>query len=224
MKDVPIRPRGCGEWHADETLGPEGPSGGKLKLAFKLVAAVVVALALGVGSAILLVRAGGLGGEVAVGPWETSLVIGSKEADPYTRARVAVAGLLALNRSETVYFTAARDDTGGPLRVSCSYKVIGSDPPARWWSITLYGADHYLVPNDQDRYSYGGETVAREEDGTFVIAVGPDETEGNWIPTGDGQTGDTFTLTLRLYNPDENAARDPGGIALPQIAKEACPS
>ncbi|MBO6633701.1 DUF1214 domain-containing protein [Parvibaculum sp.] len=193
-----------------------------MKLAFKLVTVLIVALVLGAGSVILVLRAGGLGNEVTVGPWETSLVTGSSQADPYTRARVAIGGLLALNRSETIYFTAPRDDAGDTLRVSCSYKVIGSDLPARWWSITLYGEDHYLVSNLQDRYSFGGETVAREKDGSFVITVSPDETDGNWIPTGGGQNGDTFTLTLRLYNPDERAAQNPGGIVLPRIAKEAC--
>jgi len=195
-----------------------------VKLALKLVAAFVVALILGAGSAILLIRSGGLGGDVAVGPWETDLTIGSTQADPYTRARVAVAGLLALNRSETIYFTAHRDDAGDKLRISCSYKITGFDPPARWWSITLYGEDHYLIPNPQNRYSVGGETVQRNEDGSFVIHVGPEERDTNWIPTGDGQNGDTFTLTLRLYNPDDKAARDPAGISLPQIAKEACAS
>lgn len=87
-----------------------------MKLALKLVAAFVVALILGAGSAILLIRSGGLGGDVAVGPWETDLTIGSTQADPYTRARVAVAGLLALNRNETIYFTAHRDDAGDKLR------------------------------------------------------------------------------------------------------------
>ena len=195
-----------------------------MKLALKLLATVLVALVLGAGSAVLLVRSGGLGGQTATGPWETDLTIGSMEADPYTRARVAVAGLLALNRNETIYFTAGRDGDGERLRVSCSYRIEGTDPPARWWSITLYGDDHFLVSNPQQRYSYGGETVARNEDGSFTIAVGPNETDGNWIPTGDGLTGDTFTLTLRLYNPDENAARNPSGIVLPQIAKEACAS
>ena len=195
-----------------------------MKLALKLLATVLVALVLGAGSAVLLVRSGGLGGQTASGPWETDLTIGSMEADPYTRARVAVAGLLALNRNETIYFTAGRDGDGERLRVSCSYRIEGTDPPARWWSITLYGDDHFLVSNPQQRYSYGGETVARNEDGSFTIAVGPNETDGNWIPTGDGLTGDTFTLTLRLYNPDENAARNPSGIVLPQIAKEACAS
>lgn len=195
-----------------------------MKLALKLVAAFAVALVLGAGSAILFIRAGGLGGGIAVGPWQTDLTIGSTQADPYTRARVAVAGLLALNRGETIYFTAGRDDAGDRLRISCTYKITGSDPPARWWSITLYGEDHYLVPNPQNRYSVGGKTVMRNEDGSFIISVGPQETDGNWIPVGDGQNGDTFTLTLRLYNPDEKAARNPGGIALPQIAKEACAS
>lgn len=195
--------------------------GETLKLALKLVAVTVVALILGAGSALLFLRSSGLGGDVAVGPWKTSLVIGSSQADPYTRARVAIAGLLALNRNETVYFTASSDDAGGKFRSECSYKVIGIDPPARWWSVTLYGADHYLVPNPLDRYSYGGESVKREANGNFIIAVGPDETEGNWLPTG-GQTGDTFSLTLRLYNPEPKVVRDPARVELPQIAKEAC--
>lgn len=199
-----------------------GSSGGKsLKLALKLVAVVVVALIVGAGSALLFIRGAGLGGDVAVGPWKTSLVIGSSDADPYTRARVAVAGLLALNRTETVYFTASNDDAGAKLLSECTYKVTGSDPPARWWSVTLYGADHYLVANPLDRYSYGGDTVAREADGSFIITIGPEETDGNWIPTGD-QTGDTFSLTLRLYNPEPEVARDPSRTVLPHIAKEAC--
>lgn len=198
--------------------------GGSLKFALKLLAIIMAALVLGAGSAFVLVRISGLGGDVTVGPWATSTIIGSNEADPYTRAKVAVAGLLALNRSETIYFTAAHDDAGNLLRTGCTYKIIGSDPPARWWSITLYAADHYLVVNPQDRYSYGGNSVAREGDGSFVIVVSPHESAGNWIPTGNSQTDDTFTLTLRLYNPEAAAAHDPSGIVLPHIEKEACPS
>ena len=194
-----------------------------MKLALKLVAVVVVALILGAGSALFVIRGFGLGGDIAVGPWVTSLTIGSTQADPYTRARVAVAGLLALTRDETIYFTAADDDDGEALRSGCTYKVTGSDLPARWWSVTLYGEDHYLVSNPKNLYSYGGDSVAREEDGSFVISVGPEEADRNWIPTG-GQTGDTFSLTLRLYNPEPDAVRDPSAIALPRIAKETCQS
>ncbi|WP_339832194.1 DUF1214 domain-containing protein [uncultured Parvibaculum sp.] len=198
----------------------EDPGGGLLKLVLKLLASFSVALILGVGSALLLLGSGGLGGTIAIGPWESSDVIGSSEADPYTRARVAIAGLLALNRNETIYFTAATDDEGAPLRTECTYNIFGSDPPARWWSITAYAADHYLIPNPHDRYSYGGNTVAREEDNSFVISIGRGARDGNWIPTGENDG--SFTLTLRLYNPSEAAARDPSGIVLPRIAREAC--
>ncbi|MDP2123691.1 MAG: DUF1214 domain-containing protein [Parvibaculum sp.] len=194
-----------------------------MKLVLKLLASFVVALVLGVGSALLLLRGGaGLGGAIAVGPWTTSAETGSADADPYTRARIAIGGLLALSRSETIYFTAATDDAGAPLRTRCAYRIIGTDPPARWWSITAYGADHFLIPNPQDRYSFGGNTLAREDDGSFVIFVGPAAADGNWIPTGEKDG--TFTLTLRLYNPNEDAARDPSRIELPRIAGEACPS
>jgi len=198
----------------------EGPGGGSVKLVLKLLASFVVALVLGVGSALLLLRGGALDGAIAVGPWKSSELFGSVDADPYTRARVAIGGLLALNRNETIYFTAATDDGGAPLRTQCTYKVTGSDPPARWWSVTVYGADHFLIPNPQDRYSYGGNTVARAEDDSFVITVGPAAAAGNWIPTGEKDG--TFSLTLRLYNPNEDAARDPSTIVLPHIAREAC--
>ncbi len=45
-------------------------------------------------------------GTVRNGPWETSLAVGSAQSGPYLRAYVAVHGLLALNRSETIYYNA----------------------------------------------------------------------------------------------------------------------
>ena len=50
--------------------------------------------------------------QVSIGPWQTSLVTGGADADMYTRTQVALTGLLALNRSETTYFVATRDDAG----------------------------------------------------------------------------------------------------------------
>jgi hypothetical protein len=54
------------------------------------------------------------------GPWGTSLYMGSSEGGPYLRARIAVHGLFALSRAETVYYGAARDSDGNVLDDNCA--------------------------------------------------------------------------------------------------------
>jgi len=121
----------------------------------KYLLVVVVALALGVGSALLVV---GLVTEkdlIRNGAWYTGLTYGSEQAGMYTRAAVAIEWLFALNRSEVIYYTVDTDDTGQLLRSSCDYRIEGSslDPYSSWWSITVYGGDNFLIPNEQNRYS-----------------------------------------------------------------------
>ena len=70
---------------------------GGMKRWGKWLLAVVAGLALGLGGVWLSVR-GGLGaGAAKSGPWVTSAVTGSADADLRTRATVAIAGLLALS-------------------------------------------------------------------------------------------------------------------------------
>ncbi|HEV7730663.1 MAG TPA: DUF1214 domain-containing protein [Candidatus Binatia bacterium] len=186
----------------------------------KVTATVVVALVLGVGSAVWAVRRTGGTGGVTNGAWQTNAHIGSSTADPYLRAAVAMAGLLALNRTETIYYTATTDDAGAPLRSDCRYRVEGRDPPTRWWSITAYGADHYLVANPRHAYSVDRARVQRDADGAFTIVVGGEPRDANWIATAPA--GETFSLTLRLYEPDGRVADDLAGTVLPRIQREDC--
>jgi hypothetical protein len=188
----------------------------------RVLAAILLALALGLGSAFLAVRSGLAGGEVRVGPWRTSLTTGSASAGLYTRARVAVGGLLALAPSETIYFTAASDADGEPLRADCDYLLEGGELPARWWSITAYGADHFLIPNAAGRYSISKTTVARGADGRWRARVSTQPGDGNWIPSGDPGARGAISLTARLYNPQANVARDPASAALPSLARDGC--
>ena len=86
----------------------------------KGLATVVLALLLGVGSAWWRLTTVLERGGVANGPWLTNVHIGSPSADPALRAGVALAGLLALGRSETIYYTAQTDGDGAALRAECS--------------------------------------------------------------------------------------------------------
>jgi hypothetical protein len=189
-----------------------------MRFALKILAMLVIGTALGLAATWATVVRGGWGGAVSDGPWKTSLDTGSSAANMYQRASVAVHGLLALNRSETVYYTANTDSDGAALSGACRYELTGRDPPTRWWSITAYGADDYLIPNAAGRYSASMHSVARRANGTFAIVVSKDAAAANWIPVTDGR----FSLTLRLYNPDARVAADPAHVALPAIRKLHC--
>ncbi|MEO8606159.1 MAG: DUF1214 domain-containing protein [bacterium] len=180
--------------------------------------AIVAGLVLGLGSAQVMVRRGVAAAMVRNGAWQTSLDTGSAAASPYLRAQVAVAGLLALNRDETIYFRADRDESGHRFDGSCDVVIDGSDPAARWWSITAYAEDNYLIANPEQRYSFSQSTVQRQADGQFRIIASPRRQAGNWLPVAAAP----FDLTLRLYNPAPEVGADPAGVALPRI-RQACP-
>jgi hypothetical protein len=166
----------------------------------------------------LAVFRGGMPSGIVDGPWHTSLAIGSAGGDMRTRASVALHGLLALNRSETLYYTADTDSAGAALDGACTYSLTGRDPDARWWSITAYGTDDYLIPNAAHRYSISKNSIVREKDASFRATVSPAPVPQNWIALAPGH----FSLTLRLYNPGTGTAADPAQAALPAIKKESC--
>jgi len=185
----------------------------------RLLGSVTLAVVLGLASAyvgIFWMRGGDA--QVHNGPWETNLLTGSASADPYLRTYIAVTGILALNKNETIYYEANRDSGGEPLDGKCSYRIDGKDPDARWWSITVYGKDHYLLPNKEKRYSVSKNNVMRGADGSFSVRLSTTQEEGNWIATSE----DGFELTLRLYNPAESVRARPDAVPLPSITKEAC--
>ncbi len=196
--------------------------------------AIVMAVFMGLGSAYWAISTRTLGAAISNGPWQTNALIGSEALDIYTRAGVSVAGLFALNRSEAVYFTATTDSDGEPLQGSCVYQVEGTDMPARWWSITAYGADHFLIPNAEKRYSMTradllglsmGEGAATGSPEPFTFRMARERQPGAWLPLGDAAL---LSLTLRLYGmpealTDEDALEaDLSGVALPVIKRETC--
>ena len=174
------------------------------------------AVALGAGSAWWVLRhADWSSSVVKIGPWTGSTLAGSTDADMYTRARVALEGLLALGRDETMYYVAHHDDAGRPLRSACSYRVEGLPPPARWWSITAYADDLFLFDALNRQYSLNGSTARLDASGRFALVTGPKAIEGlHWLPTL-GERG--LVLTLRLYNPAPELQAAPARLQPPSI-------
>ena len=179
----------------------------------------VAGIAAGSGAAVWAVSKGGFGNQDEIGPWRSGTDFGSKHAGAYTRAIVARSGLLALPAREARYYTAAEDDSGRPLDGNCRYRVSGGDAGGAWWSLTLYGADNFLVPNAANIWSVGSAAMAPAERSAWTILVAPNRQPGRWLPTGGVER---FDLTLRVYLPgDGRRSKDPRE-RLPRIERLSC--
>lgn len=166
------------------------------------------------------VRSVGLANWVEADGWRTNPDIGSKAADPFLRAVIARYGLLALSSEETVYFARGGTSDGDELTQRCSYQVTGADPNARWWSLTLYGEDQFLLDNGDAAWSVDRTRVKRDADGAFRIRIAPERGNAdNWI---SNRGADRFSLALRLYNPDADIIAQPSSARLPAVERVAC--
>jgi len=187
------------------------------KLLLRALAILTIGTTLGLASAAAAIWHLAGHGAQRVGPWVTPLDAGGPARGPYLRAAAALRATLALSRQEAIYFRATTDTDGNPLQAACTYLIHGPDLPARWWSITLYGPDHYLIPNPENRFSYASPNVAHDPDGTFTIHLSPTKQPGNWLDTAQGNH---LVLLTRLYQPK---AADPSRIPLPTITRQTCP-
>lgn len=181
---------------------------------------IALGIALGLGLAARTVRGGALGTGEKIGSWTTGRDFGTADQSATTRAIVALRGLLALPASEARYYTAAVDDSGAKLASNCRYRVTGGVMPAKWWSVTLYDHEGYLVANDADVFSVGSMALPPAEQNRWTILVAPDQQAGRWLPTG-GDT-DPFELTLRAYLPADGGQGNMTAAQLPSIRKEGC--
>jgi hypothetical protein len=179
----------------------------------------VAGLALGAGAAIYSVRAGAFGSSARIGPWTTGTDFGTANASAYTRAVVALHGLLALPAREARYYTAAEDDEGRPLDGRCRYRLTGGEGGGAWWSLTLYDRQGYLVANPANIWSVGSAALPAEERRAWTILAAPDRQPGRWLPTGGL---DRFELTLRVYLPTDGGGGNLPRERLPHIERMGC--
>ncbi len=196
----------------------------------KLVSGLVGLLlgaALGVGAAVAAAGIVGpgawFGGTIDVNDWTSDWTIGSEAANPWTRARVARHGLLALTKEEAVYFTRTTDDAGERLTEACEYRVRGGAMPAQWWSVTLYDGESYLPDNTDNALSYDLTDAAAGSDPAnwfFDISPVSSASGSGWVSSRGA--GD-FDLTLRLYKPTADLIADPErALQAPSIDKLGC--
>lgn len=197
-----------------------------MRRAFIYLLAIMAGLALGLGSALWMAGLWPAGralafGNVDVKGWRSDFAIGSSAADPYTRARVARHGLLALARTEAVYFTRTVDDDGAPLSEACTYRLSGAAMPAGWWSVTLYDGHSMLPANSDAALSID---AGRAGAGAWEAIIAPRAPAGaeHWLSS---RNAGNFDLTLRLYMPTPALLDEPQtSLVPPRVERVNCDS
>jgi len=129
--------------------------------------------------------------------------------DYFSRTAVAKSNILVNTQNETKYYYQDLDGNGARLNGANRYTVTFArnlTPPVRgFWSLTLYDAQHFFVPNEVNRYSLGtkNKTLKYNPDGSLTIYVQDDPPaeaqRDNWLPAP--RDGD-FTLYVRAYWPE----------------------
>ena len=190
-----------------------------MKTWHRFAACIALGLVGGAAYAVHQVRGGLSDGMVEIGPWQTGKSFGTVDASALTRAKVALGGLLALPSREAMYFTAQKDSDGRALDGRCTYTVRGGKLDGRWWSVTLYEGEGWLVKNAANRWSVAGNAPTRDAQGNWSFTVSPNPTEGVWLPTGGTPH---FDLTLRTYHPRGALLNDPANAKLPIVTRKAC--
>ncbi|MFN7054618.1 DUF1214 domain-containing protein [Hyphomonas sp.] len=206
-----------------------GLSVSPVKTLMALLIGAILGLAAGAGSAMWIAGAVGpgvrIGGGINAGGWKSDWTIGSPAANPWTRARVARHGLLALSKEEAVYFTRNTDDTGERLQEACTYRVTGIALPALWWSLTLYDATSFLPQNSDNALSFDrtdADTARMGEAWSFLIAPERPDAGGPWVSS---RAAGNFDLTLRLYKPAPDLIAAPlETLPPPAITRLSCRS
>jgi|TARA_B110000977_G_scaffold191134_1_gene262850 hypothetical protein len=158
--------------------------------------------------------------------WTVSASPGDPKRSIYTRAYVSVNGLLALSKPESAYFSADRDIEDITLNGSTCYLMSGHDIQSasvspRWWSITVYGKDGYLIESTEKQYSYNSENIIYDPSGKFEIYLNnmPSSKVANWLKT---PIEEVFSVVLRVYQPGEEFFSNLKRVDLPIIEKVEC--
>jgi len=138
--------------------------------------------------------------------WSVNYNITNFVADPLARAATARIGPGAHIAREALYFGATKGPDGQPLTGEKTYTLTfppGQLPPVdAFWSLTLYGEDHFLVDNPIDRYAITDRTedLAKSPDGSLTLNIqhdAPTAGTSNWLPAPQGG----FGLVMRTYQP-----------------------
>lgn len=187
----------------------------KIALGFGLI---ILAIILGSGIGIYNIKSGKSSSQRTIGSWQT--VDKDKDlntADLLTIAQVAVYGTYALTKKEVIYLNSTTDSEGNAIDPKSNYVISGKKLDAKYWSITAYDENGFLIKNPINKYSYNLENVKYQADSTsYKINLSATEKTENWLPiTNVKKAG----LVIRLYLPSQKLRDNLTAETLPVIQK-----
>ncbi|OXB00638.1 DUF1214 domain-containing protein [Flavobacterium pectinovorum] len=179
---------------------------------------VLLAILIGSGAGIYSIKSGKSDSQRIIGNWQT--VDKDKDlstADLLTIAQIAVYRPYALTKKEVIYLSTNTDSDGNALDPKSDYVISGKKLDAKYWSITAYDENGFLIKNPINKYSYNLENVKYQADSTsYKINLSGTEKKENWLPTNNiKKTG----LIIRLYLPSEKLRENLTIEELPSIQK-----
>ena len=147
-----------------------------------------------------------------VNGWDIALDMGRYGANYPYRASWTFYGVGGNLPEDAIYPFAAKDGDGNLLNGASKYVLHFTKaeiPPVNaFWSLTMYDADSYLVPNPINRYALGDRSGMKlGEDGSLTIYIQSEtpgtQSQANWLPAPkEGE----FRVALRLYAPKKEVA------------------
>jgi hypothetical protein len=190
-----------------------------LRILVDLALAMVIAIAVGLGSAFLVLDRSVAVGSTVIGAWNVQPASGVLQSNPYVAAATATAIDLPLGTAEGLTFVAFGDDAGEPLAGQCDYVLTGQTLLTRLWTLVLYDGDGRLIANPSGRTSVHSREILRSGNGGFTVAVSTAPQSGNWLPA---PPAGAFRLVLRLYETPLTTTILPADLPLPRIVRGDC--
>lgn len=189
-----------------------------MRFVITVFAVAAGALSLAVGSVVLALDERYAPFVQTIGAWRFVPDVNALSADPYSSAYRVRRDIFPATGFDSVSMEATRDDEGRRLDGACTYRLAGSPPPARFWTLSVHGASRPGEAEPPRRSSFSSAEILRADDGTFAIHVSSRALPGNWLPVEEGR----FRLALNLYETAIGSNLGAEAVFLPDIERVAC--
>ncbi|WP_336057830.1 DUF1214 domain-containing protein [Nitratireductor sp. CH_MIT9313-5] len=191
-----------------------------MKTVLATLLALIIAIGGGAASVWFLLEEAPAADGLNIGPWIAYPSLGTRDADPYSRARFVRRGGVPMGQAEGIVFTARTDSNQQTLVSGCTYRLDGPMPVARFWTLHAVDNSGRPLPEFEGRpAALQAMQVQREADNSFTITASSQAHPGNWLAiTRPGP----YQLLLTLLDTPISTGAAVEEIRLPTITRVSC--
>lgn len=193
----------------------------------RLLLAGFIATALGLAATWYSVRHVKSVTSIVLGPWRATPANATLAADPYGRAHMAFTGTVPLGLGEGIALSASHDSMGKILKGTCTYRLSGEMPSARFWTLTATarGASAASLAAEDDADNTATASVTSGDAvwtrrSPIDVEISRQPQPGNWLTLADSAP---FVIKLRLYDTGAAFVGPATAPSMPALVRESCP-